>query len=96
LQQLYSHNLQFVQLLKEKEKSSISIQIKSNMKLNLFFLSAAAIVNTASGAADYTTADLETVETVPDFVILATTAISTVPFSTITGDIADFGRHYWL
>ena len=69
------------------------------MKLNLFFLSAAAMVNNASGAADYTTADLETVENVPDFVILATTAIYTVPFSTITGDIAflsNFARHYWL
>jgi hypothetical protein len=81
--QLYSHNLQFSQLQKEKI-NSISIQTKSNMKLNLFFLSTAAMVNAAS-ATDCTAAiDLgDAVE----YAILSN-AISTVPLSTITGDIA--------
>jgi hypothetical protein len=52
------------------------------MKLNLFLLSAAALVNVANAIA--------TVElgTAGDYVILAKSGISTVPKSVITGDIA--------
>jgi hypothetical protein len=53
------------------------------MKLNLFFLSAAAMVNAAYG--------IDSVDLGPDagdYVILAKTAISTVPKSVITGNIA--------
>jgi hypothetical protein len=52
------------------------------MKLNLFLLSAAALINAANANA--------TVElgTAGDYVILAKTGISTVPKSDITGDIA--------
>jgi hypothetical protein len=52
------------------------------MKLNIFLLSAAALVNAANANA--------TVElgTAGDYVILAKTGISTVPKSDITGDIA--------
>jgi cytoskeletal protein CcmA (bactofilin family) len=52
------------------------------MKLNLFLLSAAAIVNaaTATGTVDLGTAG--------NYAILAQTGISTVPTSAITGDIA--------
>jgi hypothetical protein len=52
------------------------------MKFTLFLLSAAAIVNAASGAS---AVDLGTAD---EYVILAKTGISTVPSSTIIGDIA--------
>jgi hypothetical protein len=52
------------------------------MKLNLFFLSAAALVNAA------TAVDTVNLGTAGDYVILTKTGISTVPASTITGDIA--------
>jgi hypothetical protein len=52
------------------------------MKLNLLLLSAAALLNAATA--------IETVDlgTAGDYVILAKTGISTVPSSSITGDIA--------
>jgi hypothetical protein len=71
------------------------------MKLNIFSLSAAAMVNAASGAyingvnlggyaTTYTGDDNGDPigDIVLDYAILAKTAISTVPFSPITGDIA--------
>jgi hypothetical protein len=81
--QLYSHNLQFFQLQKHKQKqsNSISIQTKSNMKLNLFFLSTAAMVNAASATCDIDLGDAA------NYAVLSK-AISTVPQSVITGDIA--------
>jgi hypothetical protein len=53
------------------------------MKLNLFLLSAAAMVNAAPNV-PVTFVDLETAG---DFVILAKTGISTVPASAVTGNI---------
>jgi hypothetical protein len=52
------------------------------MKLNIFFLSAAALVNVATA--------IETVDLLSagNYAILAKTGISTVPASSITGDIA--------
>jgi hypothetical protein len=52
------------------------------MKLNLLFLTATALVNAATA--------IETVNlgTAGDYVILAKSRISTVPDSSITGDIA--------
>jgi hypothetical protein len=52
------------------------------MKLDIFLISASAMVNAAIGAH---TVDLGTAA---DYAILAKTGISTVPSSTITGDIA--------
>ncbi|OEU21661.1 hypothetical protein FRACYDRAFT_224001 [Fragilariopsis cylindrus CCMP1102] len=54
------------------------------MNLNLFMLSAAAMVNAASGE-NTLFVDLGTAS---DFAILAKTGISTVPASKVTGDIA--------
>jgi hypothetical protein len=58
-------------------------QSKSTMKLNLFLLSAAAMVNAAIGDTD--TVDLRTAG---NYAILASAGISTVPTSAITGNIA--------
>jgi hypothetical protein len=55
------------------------------MKLNLFLLSAAAMVNAATATATVDAVDLGTAG---DYAILAKTGISTVPYSVITGDIA--------
>jgi hypothetical protein len=55
------------------------------MKLNLFLLSAAAMVNAATAIATVDEVDLGTAG---DYAILAKTGISTVPYSVITGDIA--------
>jgi hypothetical protein len=52
------------------------------MKLNLFLISATAMVNAAIGT------DPVQLETAADYAILAKTGISTVPNSVITGDIA--------
>jgi hypothetical protein len=52
------------------------------MKLNIFFLSAAAIVNAA------TAADTVNLGTAGNYAILSKAGISTVPDSNITGDIA--------
>jgi hypothetical protein len=52
------------------------------MKLNLFFLSAAAMVNVA------TAADTVNLRSAGNYAILTKTGISTVPASIITGDIA--------
>jgi hypothetical protein len=56
------------------------------MKLNLFFLSAAAMVSTVSGTCETDISDA--LGDAGNFVILAKTGISTVPTSAITGDIA--------
>jgi hypothetical protein len=53
------------------------------MKLNIFLLSAAALANAANGNAE-SAIDLGSAE---DFVILARTGISTVPASSISGNI---------
>jgi hypothetical protein len=53
------------------------------MKLNIFLLSAAALANAANGSAE-SAIDLGSAE---DFVILAKTGISTVPASSISGNI---------
>jgi hypothetical protein len=55
------------------------------MKLNLLLLSAAALVNAATATDTIAVVDLKTAG---DFVILAKTGISTVPASSITGNIA--------
>jgi hypothetical protein len=55
------------------------------MKLNLLFLSAAALVNAATGTVYDTAVDLGDAG---DYVILAKSGISTVPDSVVKGDIA--------
>jgi hypothetical protein len=55
--------------------------------MNLFLLSAAAMVNAASGK-DPVFVDYVDLGTAGDFTILAKTGISTVPTSVVTGDIA--------
>jgi hypothetical protein len=83
------NNLIIYNLIKYKTKQNQTqknhfhqSKIKSNMKLNLFFLSATAMVNAAIGT---NTVDLGTAG---NYRILAKTGITTTPGSHITGDIA--------
>jgi hypothetical protein len=74
-----SHKIQTKQT---QTLSQTTFHPKSTMKLNLFFLSATALVNAA------TAIDTVNLGTAGNYTILTKTGISTVPTSTIIGNIA--------